>query len=109
MNFPVRHKLSVDGYNVGDRLLEGVLFEIEIEESPDGVLTIGEIKPEKSAESYLANIRWENFVPALRSEVQYSIDHLAKSAQKSGRTMRSVLEEFARETGLPEIEILDEV
>ena len=103
-----KHTLLVDGYTVGDRLLEGVLFAVEVEETP-GNLTIGAIKPSPEAEAYLANIRWENFLPALRAQVQGNIDHLLSYCAGEGRTINEELDLFERDYGEPRIQLLMEV
>lgn len=102
------HILPYDGYTVGDRLLEGVIFHVEIMEDR-GRLTIGAIEPSPQAQAYLASIRWENFVPAMRADIQSRIDHYVPWVASEGRTLRGELEAHANATGEAEIEVLNEV
>lgn len=102
------HTLHYDGYTVGDRLLEDVIFHVTILEDGE-TLTIGEFKPSPEAAAYLKNIRWENFVPAMTRHIQAKIESYVAWVGQQGLTLRSDLESFAADTGEAEIDILNEL
>jgi hypothetical protein len=77
------HILKFDGYEVGDRLLEGVLFDVHVEET-DTDLVIGEIGPSAEHADYLKQINVAHFVPLIRKRVQGNIDHLRRLASERG-------------------------
>lgn len=77
------HVLKFEGYSVGDRLLEGVLFDVHIEETDDD-LVIGEIGPSAESADYLKQVNVAHFVPMIRKRVQENIDHLRKLAETRG-------------------------
>lgn len=99
---------TLDGYIVAERLLEGVDFEVEVL-NHNGEYSIGEISPVKSAESYLASIRWENYLPALRSIAEFNLDHTVKWCEDKGTSLELEMEQFEAETGIPGPQLLAEV
>jgi hypothetical protein len=89
------YTIQVDGYQVGDRLLEGVLFDVTIIEDETG-LTIKSVKPptDPASKEYLSGIRVEKFLPGIQDQVQYAIDHLVDLAAKEGTTVAFYLDEW---------------
>jgi len=105
-----KHILKFDGYEVGDRLLEGVDFDVEITDE-NNELTVGEIVPSKDAYPYVENIRWENYIGAIRKQVENNIGYLANwlKDQEVERSFQEEFKLFEEETGEPGVQMLLEV
>lgn len=102
------HTLNYDGYTIGDRLLEDVIFHVTIVEEGEK-LTVGQFKPSPEAAAYLTRIRWDSFVPAMTAHIQGKIDSYLAWLAKENISLRQDLASFAAETGASEIDILNEL
>lgn len=103
------HILKVGGYNVGDRLLEGVMFDVHITEA-NGDLTIDKVVA--PTDPYTSNIKTDNFLPEIQAEVQSNIDYLRTYAAGNGRTLSQELDEWETDNtdpALGRIDLLNEV
>lgn len=92
------HYLLINGYGVGDRILEGVYFRVSLKvEGLDAEIT--EVLPDESAYPYIENIRWENYVEGLRREVQHNINHLKNFYKDDNTTFEKEFDKYKEETG----------
>lgn len=102
----IQHTLLVDGYNVGDRLLEGAMFKVTITES-DGDFKIDKID---APDSQLRGVAYSDFFDDIRSDVQSNLDHLRTCAKAEGKTLAQLFDEWERdEPDMERIELLNEV
>lgn len=107
------HTLLFNGYlTSAERLLEDVMFEVAITETP-GLLAIQAVVPPTSpphVAGYLRRINTTDILPEIREIVQKNIDHLMACAQDEGKTINDLLDEWERdEPDRPRIELLNEV
>lgn len=102
------HYLLFNGYEVGDRLLEGVYFKVSLKVEGMNAEII-DIIPDESAYPYIENIRWENYVEAIRKNVQFNIDHLKNFYKDDNTTFEKEFEKFQEEIGENGVQLIMEV
>lgn len=102
------HIVEFDGYHVGERLLEGVMFNIEVIED-DNNFTVGNVAPSKESERYVSNINWKSYTQAMINVVQDNIKNLQTWCAQNNTTMRAEFERFAQDSGEPEAQMLMEI
>lgn len=95
-----KHTVEVDGYEVADRLLESVMFDVEITEDGDK-FTAGPAVPRPADAGYLDSIKWEPYAEAITRLVQENIDHMQKWCKENNTTMQAEFDEYERDTGKP--------
>lgn len=67
---------KVDGYAVGDRLLEGVMFTVTFEPVSWTEVRVIDVQPVPNAEDYLADLNREKWIDAIRQHALDSPDEL---------------------------------
>lgn len=89
--------ILIDAYRYGDRLLDGCDFAVTVTtDFSDDTFTIDNIEPSTESASYMADIRWEKFVPAVKRDMVFAWNHTKKWAAGEGTT----LAEFVKDNGL---------
>lgn len=103
------HIVKVDGYQYGDRLLDGVLFDVPIvEEAGKWTVLRGQVTPEESALNYLDDIKWEKYAPDMETNMENALLGTLAWCEEEGITLEQAMDDFAKETGEPGIQILVE-
>ena len=103
-----KHVYNYDGYTVGDRLLEDVMFSVEIDVEGNAY-TLGDISPAPDSVDYLKRIKWKTYVKAMRKDIEGKLSHLASYAQGEGSSLEKEIASFEADENMPGIQILDEV
>ncbi len=100
--------LEIDGYQFGDRLLEGVTFEVPLVEEAGEWKVLREVRPSDSAFPYISRIKWEGFAPAMINYVAASLQETLKYCENEGISFQNFMDDFSTETGLHGIQVLCE-
>lgn len=101
-----QHTLLVDGYNVGDRLLDGAMFKVLITEK-DGTFTIDRVEV---PDDRLRGVDYGYFFDDIRQQIQGNLDHLVKYAKGENKTLVQLFDEWERnEPDMNRIDLLNEV
>lgn len=94
--------IDYEGHHIGRNrdlgdigILEELLFRIDIEQSTDGRLHPGDIRPDRTCEDVAAFCRWWNFVPRITGHVQDNIDDLEIRAADENMTVLELLASIA--------------
>lgn len=103
------HRLKYDAYKVGDRLLDGVSFGINLE--IDGFdVKIVSVEPWGDIDAnYLDNINFEKFKALAIKDLQHNIDYLVNLLKNENKTIEKEMDEWEQESGDPGIQIFVEV
>ena len=88
-----KHVVEFNGYEVGERLLDGVYFLVDIYETPTQLI-VGEALPRPDAHPYIDDIRWERFAEMARERLAESIEALVENAQREGRSLTQELDHW---------------
>lgn len=64
------YNFAVDGYAVGDRLLEGVMFDVVVTGDPAVELTIESLNVSPSAKSYFEQLNTAMWLQKVRDDVE---------------------------------------
>jgi hypothetical protein len=73
--------VKVDGYAVGDRLLEGVMFTVTFEPVSWTEVRVIDVQPVANAESYLADLNRQKWIDAIRQHALDSPDEEITDAE----------------------------
>jgi hypothetical protein len=87
--------VQYDGYEVGDRLLEGVMFDVHLEER-DGDVVLTEVTDptDRASKAYLKNIKTGHFRKMIAKNVEDNLIHLRKQAEREGKTLVQLFDEW---------------
>ncbi len=100
------HRLEFDGYTVGDRLLDGVSYAVELEEI-DNHLTVKGVSPWDEADAaYLESLNSAKFEKLVWKETEELIVALEEYCSEEGITLQEIMDEFEADTGEPGIQVL---
>ncbi len=106
---PVRHILDFDGYAVGDRFLDGVIFNVVIDEYGPNDFRVISMDAEPASKNFLEgnNVRVQDWFPPIRAHLEHAINCFKDDP--SGLSLSDEVKNFAEETGEPGIGVLLEI
>jgi len=103
---PIRHILDFDAYQVGDRLLDGVIFKVAIDEYGPNDFRVISMEAAEDAKAYLENsrIRLEDWFPSVKDYLDEIIGGFADADEE--HSLKLEVESYAEESGEPGISVL---
>lgn len=78
-----KYTFKIDGYNVGDRLLEGVDFNVVVEET-DGYFSVGEVQVDPASSSYFERLNKQMWLDEVRKRANHVLNDLVAYSNKQG-------------------------
>lgn len=97
------HTLQVDGYGVGDRLLEGVMFNVTIIETDEGDFNIQSVEIQQEYASYFSQLNAKMWYHKIQDYVEDNIKGLRKVAEMENKSLSELLHEMQDELDCPNL------